>query len=125
MRFVWIGIGAALGANARYLVALWSSDRFGVAFPVGTFLANVTGSLMLGFFLALTVDHFITSPEARWMLSTGFIGSYTTFSTYMVESIYLARDGSVFFAMLNIVGEVAIGLTFALIGMWLARLVGV
>ena len=124
MRFLWIAAGAALGANARYLVSLWAADRFGVTFPYGTFVVNVTGSLLLGFFLALSVDHFVTSPQARWLLATGFLGSYTTFSTYMVESVNLARDGSLLFAFLNMVGEVAIGLIFALIGMWLARTLG-
>ncbi len=124
MRFLWIAAGAALGANARYLVSLWAADRFGVAFPYGTFLVNVTGSLLLGFFLALSIDHFVTSPQARWLLATGFLGSYTTFSTYMVESVNLARDGSLLFAFLNMVGEVAVGLIFALIGMWLARTLG-
>ena len=111
MRFLWIAAGAALGANARYLVSLWAADRFGVAFPYGTFLVNVTGSLLLGFFLALSVDHFVTSPQARWLLATGFLGSYTTFSTYMVESVNLVRDGSLLFAFLNMVGEVAVGLS--------------
>ncbi len=124
MRFLWIAAGAALGANARYLVSLWAADRFGVSFPYGTFLVNITGSLLLGFFLALSLDHFVTSPQARWLLATGFLGSYTTFSTYMVESVNLVRDGSLLFAFLNMVGEVAIGLLFAIIGMWLARTLG-
>ena len=124
MRFMWIAAGAALGANARYLVSLWAADRFGVSFPYGTFLVNVTGSLLLGFFLALSVDHFLTSPQSRWLLATGFLGSYTTFSTYMVESVNLVRDGSISYALLNMIGEVVVGLAFALLGMWLARLLG-
>ncbi len=124
MRFLWIALGAALGANARYLVSLWAADRFGVSFPYGTFLVNVTGSLLLGFLLALSVDHFLTSPQSRWFLATGFLGSYTTFSTYMVESVNLVRDGSISSALLNMIGEVVVGLAFALLGMWLARLLG-
>ena len=124
VRFLWIAVGAALGANARYLVSLWAADRFGVSFPYGTFLVNMTGSLLLGFFLALSVDHFLTSPQSRWLLATGFLGSYTTFSTYMVESVNLVRDGSISYALLNMIGEVVIGLVFALLGMWLARLLG-
>jgi len=123
-RFLLIAIGAALGANARYFVSLWAGDRFGVAFPFGTTIVNVTGALMLGFVLELTTDRFVTSPEARLLIATGFLGSYTTFSTYMVESITLMRQGSLILGVVNIAGEAILGLLFAVLGMYFARLLG-
>ena len=123
-RFLLISIGAALGANARYFVGLWASGRIGVAFPFGTTIVNVTGALMLGFVLEMTTDRFITSPEARLLIATGFLGSYTTFSTYMVESITLMRQGSLLLGVANIAGEAILGLLFAVLGMYLARVIG-
>jgi len=124
-RFLWIGVGAALGANARFLVSIWAAQRFGIGFPYGTLIVNVTGSLLLGFVLELTTARFISSPEMRLFIATGFLGSYTTFSTYAVESLLLMRSGSMWLAAVNIASNIAIGLLFALLGIFLARLVGV
>lgn len=123
-RFLLISIGAALGANARYFVGLWAGGRIGVAFPFGTTIVNVTGALMLGFVLEMATDRFITSPEVRLLIATGFLGSYTTFSTYMVESITLMRQGSLLLGVVNIAGEAMLGLLFAVLGMYLARVLG-
>ncbi|MCB0044371.1 MAG: fluoride efflux transporter CrcB [Caldilineaceae bacterium] len=124
MRFLWIAVGAALGANARYLVGLWAGARWGGAFPYGTFLVNVTGSLMLGFLLAMSMEHFLTSSQSRLLLATGFLGSYTTFSTYMVESVNLLETGRPTLALANLAGETAVGLACALLGIWLVRALG-
>lgn len=123
-RILLISVGAALGANARYFVGLWASGRFGVGFPYGTTIVNVTGALLLGFVLELTTDRFVTSPEARLLIATGFLGSYTTFSTYMVESIMLMRQGSALLGVVNIAGEAILGLLFAVLGMYIARVIG-
>ena len=123
-RFLLIGAGAALGANARFMVSVWAAGRFGVGFPFGTLIVNVTGSLLLGFLLELTTSRFISSPEMRLFLATGFLGSYTTFSTYTVESLMLMRTGSPWMGLLYIGSNIAVGLTFALLGIYLARLFG-
>ena len=123
-RFLWIAIGAALGANARYMVGLWAGDKLGVAFPYGTTIVNITGALMLGFILELSTDRLLASPEARLLVATGFLGSYTTFSTYMVESVNLMRQGSLFLGVANVAGEAVLGLVFAVIGIYLARTLG-
>lgn len=123
-RFLLIGAGAALGANARFMVSVWAAGRFGVGFPFGTLIVNVTGSLLLGFLLELTTSRFISSPEVRLFLATGFLGSYTTFSTYTVESLMLMRTGSPWMGLLYIGSNIAVGLTFALLGIYLARLFG-
>ncbi len=123
-RFLWIAVGAALGANARYMIGLWAGDKMGVAFPYGTTIVNITGALMLGFVLELSTDRLLASPEARLLVATGFLGSYTTFSTYMVESVNLMRQGSLFLGVVNIAGEAALGLIFAVLGIYLARTLG-
>ncbi|MGJ3244793.1 MAG: fluoride efflux transporter CrcB [Elainellaceae cyanobacterium] len=90
-----IGLGAIAGALSRYYLTLWCAQRFGGAFPYGTFLINLTGCLGMGFFVALTVDRIVFIPvEIRLMVATGFLGAYTTFSTYGLESNALLRAGS-------------------------------
>ncbi|MCA9866639.1 MAG: fluoride efflux transporter CrcB [Anaerolineae bacterium] len=123
-RFLVIAAGAALGANARYLVNLWAAGRFGADFPYGTLLVNITGSFILGFLLALSTDRFDLSPETRLLLATGFLGSYTTFSSYAVESLNLWRDDGIWLAVRNIFLNNGIGLIFALLGTSVARWLG-
>lgn len=122
-RFIFIALGAALGANARYLVGMWAGGRLGASLPYGTFLVNVTGSLLLGFMVALSTDYLLASPNARLFFATGFLGSYTTFSTFMVESLLLMREGSVLMGLANLAGSMLVGLVAALAGFMLARLV--
>jgi CrcB protein len=122
-RYLFIAIGAALGANARYLVGTWAGHRFGADFPYGTLIVNVTGSFVLGFLLTLGTDRLQISPEMRLLLAVGFLGSYTTFSSFTVESVNLLRDGGLWTGMLSILGNNFIGLLSALSGAYLARLI--
>ena len=121
-RYLFIALGAALGANARYLVGLWAGGRLGAGLPYGTFIVNVTGSLMLGFLLTLSTELILSSPNSRLFLATGFLGSYTTFSTYMVESLNLIMDGNILSGIGVLISSVLIGLVAALTGIILARL---
>ena len=79
--FLIISLGAILGANARYWLGGWAAEKFGPSFPYGTLIINVTGSLMLGFFMTLITDRFIVDPRWRLLVAIGFLGAYTTFST--------------------------------------------
>lgn len=121
-RFILIAIGAALGANARYLVGLWAGNRFGADFPYGTLIVNVSGSFLLGFLLTLATERLQISPEARLLFAVGFLGSYTTFSSFAVESMNLGREGTLWLSLLNIFGNNLIGLVSAVLGAYLARL---
>lgn len=123
-RFLFIAIGAALGANTRYLIGLWAANRLDAGFPYGTFIVNITGSFLLGFIITLTTERLTISPEARLLLTVGFLGSYTTFSSYTVESLGLLRDGGLWPGLLNIVGNNLVGLICAVLGVYLARLLG-
>jgi len=122
-RILLISFGAALGANARYWIGVWAAKHFGVAFPYGTFFVNVTGSLALGFLVSLTSERIPITPEVRLLLAVGFLGAYTTFSSFAVESLILAQNSGNWHALLNIFANNTAGLACALAGVWLARLV--
>ena len=120
-RYLLIAIGAALGANARYLVGVWAGNRLGADFPYGTLIANITGSFALGFLLALGMERVQLSPEARLLLAVGFLGSFTTFSSYTVESVGLWRDAGLWSSVLNVAGNNLVGLLATVLGAALAN----
>ncbi len=120
-RFLLIAVGAVLGANARYLVGVWAGDRLGADFPYGTLIVNGVGSFVLGFVLALGTERLQLSPAVRLLLAVGFLGSFTTFSSYAVESINLWRDANLWRGLVNIVGNNLLGLLAVILGAALAR----
>ena len=120
-RFIAVAIGAALGANTRYLIDLWAIRRFGDALPLGTFIVNVTGSFLLGFLVEASLLRTSLSPQFRLLLTTGFLSSYTTFSTYIVGGLGLASAGKLGSASATIVGSVIAGIGAAILGMMLAK----
>jgi CrcB protein len=119
--FLAISVGAVLGANARYLIGGWISDRFGTSFPLGTLLINVTGSFVIGLFLVLIGERLVVADWWRPLVAIGFLGSYTTFSTFSFETLALAQAGSWGLAALNVVGSVAGSLLGVYLGTVLAR----
>jgi fluoride exporter len=123
-RYLLISIGAVLGANARYLVGLWAVDHFGAGFPYGTFLVNVTGSFVLGFLVAALEGRLPLSPDLRFLVGVGFLGAYTTFSSFAVETLILLRDGNMVTGIINIFGNNLAGLAAAMLGFVLARWIG-
>lgn len=122
MEYLIIGVGGFLGANARYLVAGWAAQRFGALFPYGTFLVNMSGSFLLGFFMTFLRDRAFVHPHYRMFFAIGFLGAYTTFSTFTYESLQLLQDGSIFLAFVNIVGSVVIGILGASLGFLVGEL---
>ncbi len=118
---VWIGLGAVLGANARYFVSLWLAAKLGAEFPYGTLAVNVSGSLLLGFLVAAGSHYLALSPQLRLMMMVGFLGSFTTFSTFAVDSIALWQNGRVWPGLANVLANNGISLVCALLGILLAR----
>ena len=106
---VIIGIGGFFGAIARYAVALWIGQRWGRSFPLGTFVINVSGSFAIGLAMSLLTERFIVNPQWRLLLVVGFLGAYTTFSTFEYETGALLKDGEWFFAGMNVVLSVFAG----------------
>jgi fluoride exporter len=114
--YLAIALGGILGANARYLVSLLVAERLGTGFPYGTMLINVTGSLVIGFFLTLVTERLEVSPLWRLFFATGFLGAYTTFSSYTFETATLLREGAYGAALLYLFGSVAGGMVGVLAG---------
>ncbi len=121
MTYLLIGFGGLLGANARYLVSLWAAGRFRTAFPIGTFLINATGSFLLGLVLTLAT-RFGDTLDLRLLIATGFLGAYTTFSTFSFETIVLLRQGNIRLGLTNALGSAALGIAGAATGILLATL---
>jgi CrcB protein len=119
--FIFISIGAALGANARYWMANWFAERWGGGYPWGTLFINVTGSLLIGLLVTLLGQRLLADPAYRLLLITGFLGAYTTFSTFSYETVALLQAGSYIAALGNAINSVALGLTATVGGIWLAR----
>jgi CrcB protein len=122
-RFLLICFGGALGTGARYLVAVWASQSFGSSLPIGTFLVNVTGSLLLGFLMHLGTATELLSPDLRLALTTGFLGGFTTYSTFNYETTAYFRSGAWLYGSLNVILTVVTCLAAGLLGLGLARIV--
>jgi len=121
MTYVLIAIGGAGGAMTRFALDSWVSARVGSDFPWGTLLINVSGSFLLGLLFALTIERGVLSPELRAPLMIGFLGAYTTFSTWMLESWRLVEDGALLAAMLNLGGSVVLGMAAVICGLVIGR----
>jgi len=120
-KVLWISMGAVLGANLRYWVGDWAAQRFGSGFPYGTLLINLTGSFLLGLIISMSMENFIIDPRLRLLLTVGFLGSYTTFSTYAYESIALISQGQWGLGLFNLIGSSLLGALFAILGIWLGK----
>lgn len=121
MTYVLIAIGGACGAVARFALDAWVSPRIAGDIPWGTLLINVSGSLLLGLLFALTVERGVLPADLRPPLMVGFLGAYTTFSSWMLESLRLVEDGAWLAAIVNVAGSVALGLAAVVIGIAVGR----
>ncbi len=117
-----VGAGGFLGAIVRYLISGWCAKACGTRFPAGTLLVNVTGSFLLALIITLLVERLLAAPEWRLFWGIGFLGAYTTFSTFAWETDALVREGSFLLAAGNIMGNVVFALIAVKLGTMLARL---
>jgi fluoride exporter len=116
-----IVLGAVPGALCRYYLNLLFTRWLGTGFPFGTFFINLTGALVMGFFVTLTLERAITSPDLRLLVAVGFLGSYTTFSTYALDAGTLLRNGSFSSGLFYWAGSAALGVISLEIGSLLAK----
>jgi CrcB protein len=123
MNFLMVGMGGFAGAVVRYGLGLWIGQRWGRVFPLGTFLINVSGSFLIGLFMPLLTERFITNPQWRLLLVVGFLGAYTTFSTFEYETGGLLRDGEWLYAGVNVILSVLLGFIALKAGEILAKIV--
>ncbi|ESU30145.1 hypothetical protein G3A_23630 [Bacillus sp. 17376] len=108
MVYLGVGLGGMLGSLLRYLVSLSTSELFNNGFPMGTLIANYTGSLFLGWFTARIIARRKLNPVLSATIGTGLIGSFTTFSTFSLETLVMIENGSIgmaiFYVLLSAVG---------------------
>lgn len=123
MNVLLVAAGGAIGAVVRYLLGGWIQGRLGPDFPWGTFIVNVSGSLLIGVVLGL-VDRGALSGEARLFLAVGILGGYTTFSTFSYETLKLIEQGNLGATLLNALGQVAAGLVAVYVGVVISRAIG-
>lgn len=120
-KFLIVGLGGFVGACTRYWVSGWAAEKWGASFPYGTLLINLTGSFALGLFLAATTERLLIDPRWRLLLAVGFLGAYTTFSTYTYESAQLLLTGNWWVGLANLLGSNLLGLLASLLGIALGR----
>lgn len=120
MKFLMVGIGGGLGSMLRYWVSVSINERMGTQFPYGTVVVNITGSFLIGLIVTLLAGKGNWNPNLWYLIPIGFIGGYTTFSTFEYETLRSMLDGRMFSATLNVVVSVVAGF-FAV---WLGVLAG-
>jgi fluoride exporter len=122
-KFWMISLGAILGANTRYWIGTWAAEKFGSAFPYGTMIINLTGSFFIGFFLTLATERLALDPRWRYLVVVGFLGAYTTFSTFTFESFKLIDQGQWLLAFLNVLGSTVLGIILIGLGVFAAKMI--
>ena len=124
MEFLWVGIGGVLGENARYILGHAIAQRLGVLFPYGTLIVNLSGAFLIGVLLTILTDRVVENPVWRQLTIVGFLGGYTTFSSYTYEAIGLMQHGRWPAALIYVIGSNILGLLACFAGIWLTRVVG-
>lgn len=118
MKYLLVMIGGFLGAISRYGVAVWIDTE---SFPVATFLVNVTGCFLLAFLLTWAAQQSPGRQAWALLFGTGFLGAFTTFSTFSLETLLLMKTGVWFQTICYGIGSIGAGILFAAIGFWAAR----
>ena len=113
-----VAAGGAIGAVSRYVLSIWSLGLFGLGFPWGTFLINVSGSFLIGVVLGLAQTG-VLPAGTRTFLAVGVLGGYTTFSSFSFKTLALISKGHYAQALFYSLGQVALGLTAAYVGLFL------
>ncbi len=120
-KFIYIFVGGGIGSVIRYLLSGWLYKWIGTGFPFGTFSVNIIGSFLIGALWAFSEDFIKLSPNGRSFLFVGFLGGFTTFSTYTLETLNLIRGGEYSKAILNVISMNLAGLILVFAGFILAR----
>jgi CrcB protein len=120
-KYLLIAAGGALGSIARYWVGSTVASRMGIKFPYGTLIVNLTACVLIGFSLTYLGKRAELSPAWRYLIPVGFIGAYSTFSTYEWETLSSLRSGAFFIAALYALGSLVLGLIAVWCGSFLAE----
>lgn len=114
-RYLVVLAGAGFGGLARYVAGSWIMLKYGGRFPLGTLIINISGSFLIGVLMTLLTERLNPHPNWRLFLVVGFLGGYTTFSSFEYEIFQSVRDGARWMAMLYLTGSVALGY----LGVWM------
>ena len=120
MMLFWVIVAGGLGSGARYLIGVWAATTIGTTFPMGTLIVNLAGCFLLGFISPLALSGAL-SAELRTALGAGFLGGFTTYSSFNQETFVLITNGALGAAVLNVVVTLAGGLVAGSIGFLAAR----
>lgn len=121
MKYLMIALGGSVGAIARYAVGSYIGNRMGTRFPYGTFVINISGSFVIGLAMTILSERTHISRSWLYLVPIGFVGAYTTFSTFEFETLRLMQDGQSFAALLNVALSVVVGFVMVWIGMVAGR----
>ena len=108
-KWFYLILGGSVGTVTRYLFSGFIYEIAGTRFPYGTLAVNLLGCFLAGFLVAIAEEKFLFSPDIRVLLFVGFLGAFTTFSTFILETANLIRDGQTFVALGNVLGSVLLG----------------
>ncbi len=121
MRYLLVALGGGAGSLARYMAGVAIVERFGTRFPVGTMVINVSGSFLIGLLMTLITERFPGELNMRPLLVIGFLGGYTTFSSFEWETYAAIRYGGFWIGIANVAGSVGFGYAAVWLGALLAR----
>lgn len=119
---ILVGIGGFVGSICRYLVSVFAAAHISPVFPFGTMIANIVGCFVIGAVMSLSERTGLFSPDIRILLTTGFCGGFTTFSTFSYESLALLRGGEFLPFAVNLSITLVLGLAATYLGMQVARM---
>ena len=119
-KYWMVGLGGFLGSIARFWLGSYITYRMGARFPYGTFVINMSGSFLIGMVVTLLAERAHWSPNLLYLIPIGFIGAYTTFSTFELEAFRSVRSGELLLALLNVILSVIVGF----IAVWLGVIAG-
>lgn len=123
MKWILLILGGSLGTLARYGLAGFVYQIFGSRFPYGTLVVNLLGCFLIGLLVAISDDKFFLSPGLRLFLMVGFCGAFTTFSTFILETGNLLKDGEIFYALGNVILSVVVGFLIFRLGVFIGNLI--
>ncbi len=118
---LFVGVGGFFGSIARYVVNTLVTNRWGESWPFGTFVINISGCFLIGFFLTLTTERYAVNEAWRFVFPIGFVGAYTTFSTFEYETVRLVQSGAWARALSYVGLSTVVGFGAVLLATWVAR----
>jgi CrcB protein len=122
LKILLVAVGGGIGAVSRYLLSLWAADRYGSGFPYGTLLANIIGCFIIGIFMTLITEKYVVSPYWRLLVTVGFIGGLTTFSSFSYETLKLLQEANVAGALWNLLLNMVVGFAATWLGISAGRM---